>query len=569
MKKNSKKGFFLSEVIVVIAVVAVVLMEVFVVFSSVYNSYKSTEKYNTANAMSAATNIKGYFDSVADIDTSSLSNTMPYTDLTDSSVYQSSFYTKLKDEFGVNSVYLLNTNYMNDNNLNNAYVSLRKYMKSLKKQNGILLIVVMNDNEFGYIKLSANQNNARECTYEGELIQGATYIGGQYTYKYMQRYSATEGDWIDIDLVGWGVSLTDKESVSPAVSPICSSISGAPIITTQGMYNGSNASKIDVSSFDTTNVVNMSAMFMKTATTEIIGLENLNTSSVVNMECMFCYNTTLKNLNLSNFDTSNVTNMQSMFGHINVPILDLSSFDTSNVNNTTSMFEARAKTRAYTKSTTELYAFDTSSNKPSTLTFAVKLPSEYQPIEYIQSTGTQYINSKHRTGPNTGIKTTFQFTSTTRQQRLYGNDHDSSSFLLSYSMYLNGSDKWAYAFKNGAGNWASTDIATNTNKHTWTFNVTLGSYTMDSTTKSIASTTRTNTANCDMAILADSRGTDGVSLYASAKLYSFLIYESGSVVKDFVPCYRKSDGVAGLYELKTKEFYTNAGTGEFTKGPAM
>lgn len=38
------------------------------------------------------------------------------------------------------------------------------------------------------------------------------------------------------------------------------------------------------------------------------------------------------------------------------------------------------------------------------------------------------------------------------------------------------------------------------------------------------------------------------------------------VVREYIPCYRKSDGEIGLYEKFTGEFLTNAGTGEFVKG---
>jgi hypothetical protein len=34
-----------------------------------------------------------------------------------------------------------------------------------------------------------------------------------------------------------------------------------------------------------------------------------------------------------------------------------------------------------------------------------------------------------------------------------------------------------------------------------------------------------------------------------------------------IPCYRKADNVAGMYDLFSGEFYTNAGTGEFIIGP--
>lgn len=37
-------------------------------------------------------------------------------------------------------------------------------------------------------------------------------------------------------------------------------------------------------------------------------------------------------------------------------------------------------------------------------------------------------------------------------------------------------------------------------------------------------------------------------------------------IRDFVPCYRKSDGEIGMYDLVTNTFFTNQGTGNFTKG---
>jgi surface protein len=54
---------------------------------------------------------------------------------------------------------------------------------------------------------------------------------------------------------------------------------------------------------------------------------------------MFYYCDGLRNLNLSSFDTSNVTNMSKMFlGCINLTRLNLSSFDTSNVTDMNRMF---------------------------------------------------------------------------------------------------------------------------------------------------------------------------------------------------------------------------------------
>lgn len=54
--------------------------------------------------------------------------------------------------------------------------------------------------------------------------------------------------------------------------------------------------------------------------------------------------------------------------------------------------------------------------------------------------------------------------------------------------------------------------------------------------------------------------------YITMKLYSCKFYDGDTLIRDYVPCYRKSDSVIGLYDLVNNQFYTNAGTGTFTKG---
>lgn len=50
------------------------------------------------------------------------------------------------------------------------------------------------------------------------------------------------------------------------------------------------------------------------------------------------------------------------------------------------------------------------------------------------------------------------------------------------------------------------------------------------------------------------------------KLYYSKAIEGGVVKFELIPCYRKSDGVIGMYDLVSKTLFTNAGTGSFTKG---
>lgn len=53
---------------------------------------------------------------------------------------------------------------------------------------------------------------------------------------------------------------------------------------------------------------------------------------------------------------------------------------------------------------------------------------------------------------------------------------------------------------------------------------------------------------------------------SNMRLYYLKVYSGGTVIADFVPCYRKSDGEIGVYEVKSGKFYGNVGTGTFTKG---
>jgi hypothetical protein len=48
--------------------------------------------------------------------------------------------------------------------------------------------------------------------------------------------------------------------------------------------------------------------------------------------------------------------------------------------------------------------------------------------------------------------------------------------------------------------------------------------------------------------------------------YSFKIYKDNELLKNFIPCYRKADNVAGMYDIVNDKFYTNTGAGDFIVG---
>ena len=183
------------------------------------------------------------------------------------------------------------------------------------------------------------------CTYNGTLKQGAEYVNGQYTYRYMQegQYGDSGLAWQNITSDGWGVQLTDKASTDAVTSKVCTYINNKPIVSMSYMFGGSKATTLDLSNFNTSNVTNMSGMFSGSKATTL-DVSNFDTSKVTDMSKMFD-RSQATTLDLSNFDTSKVTNMGRMFYYSQATTLDLSNFDTSNV---TKMFDMFYGTKATT-----------------------------------------------------------------------------------------------------------------------------------------------------------------------------------------------------------------------------
>ena len=194
------------------------------------------------------------------------------------------------------------------------------------------------------------------------------------------------------------------------------------------------------------------------------------------------------------------------------------------------------------------------------------LPDEYQQVEYLRATGTQYINTGVKTANGIGIKAVISCANNAENPMLCGASTTSSNrfFLWTFDAQL----KIAYGYR---------DAYTRTN-HTWAINTvydidaTIG--TSKITLKQIGAGGWTYEANVttqfngsiDLYLLATNVSGTSTGNKLSGKLYSASMYNSGRKIRDFIPCYRLSDSKPGLYDLVSNTFYTNAGTGEFTVG---
>ena len=191
---------------------------------------------------------------------------------------------------------------------------------------------------YSEITLADTSTNTYFCKTNSTLTQGLNYNNGQYTYAYKQQgASASSGlGWSNITNNGWGVQLTDKASTDAVTSKLCTYINDKPVTSMSYMFWDSQALRIDLSNFNTSNVYNMGGMFSSSQATTL-DLSHFDTSNVTNMGGMFQHSQATT-LDLSNFDTSNVTNMQCMLCDSQASTIDVSHFDTSNVTNMNSMF---------------------------------------------------------------------------------------------------------------------------------------------------------------------------------------------------------------------------------------
>ncbi|MCI7332544.1 MAG: BspA family leucine-rich repeat surface protein [Mollicutes bacterium] len=192
-----------------------------------------------------------------------------------------------------------------------------------------------------------------KCKYDGELKQGAEYINGQYTYRYMQE-SSNNRSWNNIYDLGWGVRITDDKSEEDANTAICDTINDIPIVSAAYMYYYSNAKQIDVSTLNTNNIKNMSYMFSYTIVNKL-DLRNFNTSNVTNIRGMFDSSYVKEIIGISDFNTSNVTDMSSTFKWSSLETIDISRWDTSKVTSMSGMFSGTSNASSKRDSSVRKY----------------------------------------------------------------------------------------------------------------------------------------------------------------------------------------------------------------------
>ena len=170
----------------------------------------------------------------------------------------------------------------------------------------------------------------------------------------------------------------------------------------------------------------------------------------------------------------------------------------------------------------------------------MSLPSGYTQLEYIQSSGTQYID--------TGLTC-----------------NKADNYQIKIDCELANDDKYAGAngylqYQASIMNGVRGNLSVTYENHIETISV-------DNVVKKTSDWSSFNGSNVKIGILrlGNSNNTWYSADIQSGKIYSCEIYKDDVLQRDYVPCRNQSNEI-GLYDVVNNIFYGNAGTGSFVAG---
>lgn len=195
------------------------------------------------------------------------------------------------------------------------------------------------------------------------------------------------------------------------------------------------------------------------------------------------------------------------------------------------------------------------------------LPEEYTQLEYIESSGTQYIDTGFKPNQNSGVETLVETYDTNvlynnpfgvrnenREQFFVGiqtnpqGNNNSETWFLRYGTQHYISE---FGIKYGQNHII-------VNKNIYTING--DSYTFNSTIFQSSN---------NMYLFACNNNGETNDREMRGKMYYFKLYDNDVLIRNMIPCIRKSDNVVGMYDTVNNLFYENSGTGNFIAGPEL
>ena len=196
------------------------------------------------------------------------------------------------------------------------------------------------------------------------------------------------------------------------------------------------------------------------------------------------------------------------------------------------------------------------------------LPDEYTKLQYIQSSGTQYIDTGLKANKNTKMTLVYKFPEYTTSMLGYivgcRDGQNTNAFLVgSHDAKITSSGKLFAQFDSVTPTVVKTKNI-DLQKHTLTLS-SAGFY-VDNDLYISYSNSQNFTTSSNIVLFA--RYSEGSMAKGAIAVYSFKMWDNGTLVRNLIPA-KNSSNVIGMYDTVTKTFFTNAGSGSFIAGPVV
>lgn len=191
------------------------------------------------------------------------------------------------------------------------------------------------------------------------------------------------------------------------------------------------------------------------------------------------------------------------------------------------------------------------------------LPAEYQQVKYLESSGTQYLKTpwRHDIGnpnpPDIHIECKCCIND---NYSIFGNKECFNLTGASGFMKFRG-----YTYYSG--DVVQTDVPIGSTPILWRYDT--PNLTADGVLKGTLGKTHGSGFGDPIYLFCRYSGYYGQEIEdigGTCRIWGFKVSEDSTKICNMIPCYRKSDNKPGMYDLVTRTFYTNEGTGEFTIG---
>lgn len=186
------------------------------------------------------------------------------------------------------------------------------------------------------------------------------------------------------------------------------------------------------------------------------------------------------------------------------------------------------------------------------------------PVEYLESSGTQYIDLGLK-GKN-GYDFDYKFNSTRIDSTAYGIGGEWESNKSCYLGLIRNTDKFAYHYQNTQSPVEVQTLTANTDYRVQAHLYSGEQYYIINGTKSAVGTiTGTFESTTNMNLF---RVNSSSPIYSYIKVYYCKIWDNGVLVRDYIAC-KDENNVGYMLDTVSHTLYNNAGTGSFTVGAEL